>query len=81
MKMTGSEIIIECLKREGVKHVFGYPGGVVLNLFDTLYDDKDLKVILTRHEQGPSTLLTAMPVQQANPVSCWSPQVLVPPIP
>lgn len=52
MKMTGSEIIIECLKREGVKHVFGYPGGVVLNLFDTLYDDKDLKVILTRHEQG-----------------------------
>lgn len=52
MKMTGSEIIIECLKREGVKHVFGYPGGVVLNLFDTLYDDKDIKVILTRHEQG-----------------------------
>lgn len=52
MKMTGSEIIIECLKREGVKHIFGYPGGVVLNLFDTLYDDKDLKVILTRHEQG-----------------------------
>ncbi len=51
-EMTGSEIIIECLKREGVKHVFGYPGGVVLNLFDTLYDDKDIKVILTRHEQG-----------------------------
>jgi acetolactate synthase-1/2/3 large subunit len=52
MKMTGSEIIIECLKREGVKHVFGYPGGVVLNLFDTLYDDKEIKLILTRHEQG-----------------------------
>jgi len=52
MKMTGAEIIIECLKREGVRHIFGYPGGVVLNIFDLLYDDKDLKLILTRHEQG-----------------------------
>ena len=52
MKMTGAEIIIECLKREGVKHIFGYPGGVILNIFDLLYDDKDLKLILTRHEQG-----------------------------
>ena len=52
MKLTGSEILIECLKREGVKHLFGYPGGVVLNIFDMLYDDKDIKLILTRHEQG-----------------------------
>ena len=52
MKMTGAEIIIECLKREGVKYIFGYPGGVVLNIFDLLYDDKDLKLILTRHEQA-----------------------------
>ena len=52
MKMTGAEILIECLKREGVKHIFGYPGGVVLNIFDLLYDDKDLKLILTRHEQA-----------------------------
>jgi len=52
MKMTGAEIIIESLKREGVKHIFGYPGGVILNIFDLLYDDKDLKLILTRHEQG-----------------------------
>jgi len=52
MKITGAEIIIECLKREGVKYIFGYPGGVVLNIFDLLYDDKDLKLILTRHEQG-----------------------------
>jgi acetolactate synthase-1/2/3 large subunit len=52
MKKSGAEIIIECLKREGVKHIFGYPGGVVLNIFDLLYDDKDLKLILTRHEQG-----------------------------
>ncbi len=52
MKKTGAEIVIECLKREGVKHIFGYPGGVVLNIFDLLYDDKDLQLILTRHEQG-----------------------------
>jgi len=50
--MTGAEIFIECLKREGVKHIFGYPGGVVLGIFDLLYDDKDIQLILTRHEQG-----------------------------
>lgn len=52
MKMSGAEILIECLKREGVQHIFGYPGGVVLGIFDLLHDDKDLKLILTRHEQG-----------------------------
>jgi acetolactate synthase-1/2/3 large subunit len=52
MKKSGAEILLECLKREGVKHVFGYPGGVVLNIFDLLYDQKDIQLILTRHEQG-----------------------------
>lgn len=52
MKMNGAEIFIESLKREGVKHMFGYPGGVVLGIFDLLYDDKDIELILTRHEQG-----------------------------
>lgn len=52
MKISGSEIIIESLKREGVKHIFGYPGGVVLNIFDSLYENKDIQLILTRHEQG-----------------------------
>lgn len=51
-KITGAEILIECLKKEGVKHIFGYPGGVVLNIFDILYDEKDIQLILTRHEQG-----------------------------
>ncbi len=51
-KITGAEIVLESLKREGVKHIFGYPGGVVLNLFDLLYDEKDLQLILARHEQG-----------------------------
>jgi acetolactate synthase-1/2/3 large subunit len=50
--MSGAQILIECLKREGVEVVFGYPGGQMLNTFDVLYDVKDLKFILTRHEQG-----------------------------
>ena len=52
MKKTGAEIFVECLKEEGVKVLFGIPGGVVLKLFDVLYQQKDVEVILTRHEQG-----------------------------
>ncbi|MBM4139950.1 MAG: biosynthetic-type acetolactate synthase large subunit [Nitrospira sp.] len=52
VKMSGAEILIESLKKEGVKHIFGYPGGVVLNIFDSLYDNKEVQLILTRHEQG-----------------------------
>ena len=52
MKILGAEIILESLKREGARHIFGYPGGVVLNIFDLLYDSKDIQLILTRHEQG-----------------------------
>ncbi|MBI3804292.1 MAG: biosynthetic-type acetolactate synthase large subunit [Nitrospirae bacterium] len=52
MKLSGSQILIECLKREGVKVVFGYPGGVNLSIFDVLYDEKDIQFILCRHEQG-----------------------------
>ncbi|HOJ40678.1 MAG TPA: thiamine pyrophosphate-binding protein, partial [bacterium] len=49
--MTGSEILIEGLKREGVEVIFGYPGGSVLPLCDHLYDC-GLRFILVRHEQG-----------------------------
>lgn len=52
MKLTGAEIFIECLKREGVKTIFALPGGVVLKIFDTLHQQKDVEVVLTRHEQG-----------------------------
>ncbi|MBI5745537.1 MAG: biosynthetic-type acetolactate synthase large subunit [Nitrospirae bacterium] len=52
MKLTGSEIFVEALKREGVEVIFGIPGGVVLGLYDTLYRQDDIEVILTRHEQG-----------------------------
>ncbi len=49
--MTGAQILIESLKREGVEVIFGYPGGQVLPIFDKLYDS-DIRFILTRHEQG-----------------------------
>nr|MBI3612408.1 biosynthetic-type acetolactate synthase large subunit [Nitrospirota bacterium] len=52
MKLTGAEIFLECLKREGVKTLFALPGGVVLKIFDVLHQQTDVNVILTRHEQG-----------------------------
>lgn len=52
MKMTGSQILVESLKKEGVDTLFAYPGGVNLPIFDVLYDEKDINVILCRHEQG-----------------------------
>lgn len=51
-KISGSQIVIEALKREGVDTVFGYPGGVVIPLFDALYSTPEINVVLTRHEQG-----------------------------
>ena len=51
MKLTGAKILIESLKKEGVKVIFGYPGGSVLPIFDVLYD-APIRFILTRHEQG-----------------------------
>lgn len=52
MKLTGAEIFVESLKREGVKTIFALPGGVVLKIFDVLHQQKDLEVVLARHEQG-----------------------------
>src|SRR3989304_5123786 len=49
---TGAEIFLESLKREKVDTLFCYPGGVVLKIFDVLYDQKDVRMILPRHEQG-----------------------------
>ncbi|MGE5583039.1 MAG: thiamine pyrophosphate-binding protein, partial [Bacillota bacterium] len=51
MKISGAEILLECLKREGVEVIFGYPGGQVIPIYDALYDSK-IRNILVRHEQG-----------------------------
>jgi acetolactate synthase-1/2/3 large subunit len=50
--LTGAEIVIRCLKAEGVEYVFGYPGGAVLHIYDAIFKQKDVKHILVRHEQG-----------------------------
>ncbi len=55
MQLTGSQILIECLKEQGVDTVFGYPGGAILNVYDELYKQSDrITHILTSHEQGAS---------------------------
>ena len=55
MQLTGSQIVIECLKEQGVDTVFGYPGGAILNIYDELYrHQNEIRHILTSHEQGAS---------------------------
>ncbi len=52
MELTGAEIVVRFLRDEGVKHVFGYPGGAVLHIYDELYKQEEVEHILVRHEQG-----------------------------
>ena len=52
MKLNGAQILIHCLKKEGVKHIFGYPGGAVLHIYDALEAQDDISHVLVRHEQG-----------------------------
>ena len=51
-ELMGAEIFVRCLQEEGVEHVFGYPGGAVLYLYDALFQQDKVKHILVRHEQG-----------------------------
>lgn len=52
MELSGAEILVQCLKDEGVEYIFGYPGGAVLHIYDALFKQDDVKHILVRHEQG-----------------------------
>jgi len=53
MQYNGAEIVVKCLLEQGVNTVFGYPGGTILNVYDALYKyEKDIRHILTSHEQG-----------------------------
>ena len=52
METTGADIIVRCLEEEGIQHVFGYPGGAVLYIYDALYAQKKIEHILVRHEQA-----------------------------
>ena len=52
MKLTGAQIVVECLKKEGVKIIFGIPGGTIMPVYDVFYQEPSIKHILTKHEQG-----------------------------
>ena len=52
MKLNGAEILIDCLQKEGVKHIFGYPGGATLHIYDALESQEEIIHVLVRHEQG-----------------------------
>lgn len=52
MELSGAEILVHCLKDEGVEYLFGYPGGAVLHIYDALYNQEEVKHILVRHEQA-----------------------------
>jgi len=52
MKLNGAEILIDCLQKEGVKHIFGYPGGATLHIYDALDAQEEIIHVLVRHEQG-----------------------------
>ncbi|MEI6546524.1 MAG: thiamine pyrophosphate-binding protein, partial [Burkholderiales bacterium] len=52
MELTGAEIVVRCLQEEGVKHLFGYPGGAVLYIYDAIFQQDIVQHILVRHEQA-----------------------------
>ncbi len=51
-EMTGAEMVIQALADQGVQHLFGYPGGAVLPIYDALFNQKAVRHVLVRHEQG-----------------------------
>jgi acetolactate synthase-1/2/3 large subunit len=69
MKLTGAQILIKCLEMEGVEHVFGLPGGVILPTYDVLYDSK-IKLILTKHEQGATHMADGYARATGRPGVC-----------
>ena len=52
MELTGADIVVRCLKDEGIEYIFGYPGGAALHIYDAIYKQEEVKHILVRHEQG-----------------------------
>ncbi len=71
MKMRGAKILVECLKREGVDVIFGYPGGAILPVFDELYD-ADIKLVLVRHEQGAAHMADGVGRVTGKPGVCMA---------
>ena len=73
MQFTGSQILIECLKEQGVNTVFGYPGGAILNIYDELYRHQDeITHILTSHEQGAAHAADGYARSTGKPGVCFA---------
>ena len=69
--LTGAEMVIRALKDQGVTHIFGYPGGAVLPIYDALFTGRGITHVLVRHEQGAAMPPKAMRAPPASPAWCW----------
>ncbi len=72
MKLTGAQIVMECLAREGVEHIFGYPGGANLPLYDTLPQYPQIRHVLVRHEQAAAHAADAYARVTGKVGVCWA---------
>ena len=70
-EMTGAEMVIQALADQGVQHLFGYPGGAVLPIYDALFQQDKVRHILVRHEQGPCMRRKATRAPRARSAACW----------
>ena len=74
MELNGAEILVDCLQKEGVDHVFGYPGGAVLHIYDAIEAQDKITHVLVRHEQGAAHVQMGMREPMENQVLYWLPQ-------
>jgi acetolactate synthase I/II/III large subunit len=72
-------MVLRALADQGVEHVFGYPGGAVLPIYDEVFQQDKVKHILVRHEQGAGHAAEGYARSTGKPASCWSPRGRAPP--
>ena len=70
IKINGAKAVVRALKGQGVKHVFGLPGTAIMDIYDTLYGDEDIKLITVRHEQGAAHMADGYARASGNPGVC-----------
>lgn len=71
MKITGAELFVKALKKEHVDTLFAYPGGQAIDLFDALYGENEIHIVMPRHEQGLVHAAMVMHVLPGRSVSVW----------
>jgi acetolactate synthase I/II/III large subunit len=79
--MTGAQMVIRALKDQGVTHIFGYPGGAVLPIYDALFKVEGITHVLVRHEQGAVHAAEGYARSTGKPAWCWSRRVRARPTP